>query len=77
MYAKFLRPLLFRFDPELVHDITIKLLRIVGSFSPAYYLLNKYNNAHSHYPSTTKSKIDILGLEFQNRVGLAAGYDRE
>ncbi|MFN2127347.1 MAG: quinone-dependent dihydroorotate dehydrogenase, partial [Anaerolineales bacterium] len=77
MYAKFLRPFLFRFDPELAHDATIQLLRLVGSFYPVYYLLDKCYNAHSHYTQSNKSKINILGLQFTNKIGLAAGYDKD
>jgi len=77
MYAKFLRPFLFRFDPELAHDATIQLLRLVGSFYPVYYLLDKCYNAHSHYTQSNISKINILGLQFTNKIGLAAGYDKD
>jgi dihydroorotate dehydrogenase len=72
MYSKFFRPLLFRFDPELVHNTTIQLLRIVGSFPMAHYMFKKFNNAHSHYTST-----NLLGLTFTNKIGLAAGYDKD
>jgi dihydroorotate dehydrogenase len=77
MYDKFLRSFLFRFDPELVHDVTIQLLRFVGSLPPACYLLKKYFNAHSQYISRQNSNIHILGLNFPNQIGLAAGYDKD
>ena len=48
--------------PELSHDLTIKLLKLQFS-----HKINKDNpSLHQH----------ILGLDFRNPIGLAAGFDK-
>jgi len=69
MYS-FVRPLLFKLDPERAHLLTISLLRIVGAISPLRNLLHRYYRA-PHKP------VHAFGLEFPNPVGLAAGYDKD
>ena len=61
-----LRPLLFSLDPEVAHYVTLKLLKIADKTGLA--VLNK--SSHSHQPVT------VMGLEFKNPVGLAAGLDK-
>ncbi|MFM9834784.1 MAG: quinone-dependent dihydroorotate dehydrogenase [Methylophilaceae bacterium] len=60
------RPALFRFDAEYVHDLTLKALKFAEKTS----LLNSYPNA----PACTIR--DVMGLQFPNPVGLAAGLDK-
>jgi dihydroorotate dehydrogenase len=58
---KFLRPALFKLDPEQAHYLAMFLLKLVTPFIPNF----------------TKSKpVKVAGLEFPNRVGLAAGFDK-
>ena len=61
-----LRPLLFSLDPEVAHYVTLKLLKIADKTGLA--VLNK--SSHSDQPVT------VMGLEFKNPVGLAAGLDK-
>ncbi len=67
---KFLRSILFFFDPEKVHYFSMNMLKslcsigfirsiISGMFQP------KGNNAHT-----------VFNLQFPNRVGLGAGFDK-
>lgn len=58
------RPLLFALDPERAHEITLKLL---AASSSILGLQTKEN------PATA---ITVMGLGFPNRVGLAAGLDK-
>ena len=60
------RPFLFGLDPETVHDLTLQsLARLQGTpFEWAY------RNAMVSDP------IELAGLTFPNRVGLAAGLDK-
>ena len=67
---RFIRPLLFKIDPERAHSLTISLLRMVGAVSPLRYMLRQYYRA-SYKP------VHVFGLEFPNPVGLAAGYDKD
>lgn len=64
-----LRKVLFAFDPEMIHGITIRLLNIFGRFPQI-----KQSAAHSQIPST--GTTEVCGLKFSNKIGLAAGYDK-
>ena len=72
MYKTIIRPLLFCFDPEKVHHFTFNLIKLmqripfVSSLTRALYI-----------PNNPKLKRTVFGLEFDNPVGLAAGFDKE
>ncbi len=55
---EYLRPLLFRLDPERAHNRTLALLARMPVFMPRY---------HGGKP------VELMGLTFPNRLGLAAG----
>ena len=61
-----LRPLLFSLDPEVAHNVTLKLLKLADKTGLS--VLNK--------PSHTHQPVTVMGLAFQNPVGLAAGLDK-
>lgn len=63
------RPLLFLADPEFVHHAALRLL----ASSPGRALAPLASGAAE--PSS--SAIHLLGLRFRNRVGLAAGFDKD
>ncbi len=63
MYAA-LQPLLMRLDPERAHGITLNLLRAAHRLR----LLRR--------PHAAREPVRLMGLEFANRVGLAAGFDK-
>jgi len=62
------RTCLFRLDPETAHHLSMAALRmaeksgILGLLRPAV---------------DASDTVDVMGLEFPNRVGLAAGLDKE
>ncbi len=60
------KPLLFQFDAETAHDLTLKSLK----FAKQAGLLNLYPKAPTCQPR------QIMGLNFPNPVGLAAGLDK-
>ena len=62
----FLKPLLFSLDPETAHEVTLKLLK-AADVSGLGKLL---------YPSIDNKPVKVMGLEFKNPVGLAAGLDK-
>jgi len=61
-----IRPLLFRLNPEVSHDLTLELLeaterlRILPQFAK----------------SVADQEVKVMGLTFPNPVGLAAGLDK-
>jgi len=65
-----LRPLLFRLDPERAHAASLALLRFMGAIAPLR-ALQRLVLPPVHDP------LELLGLRFENRVGLAAGYDKD
>jgi dihydroorotate dehydrogenase len=67
-----LRRILFKMDPERVHQWTLKLLAFAGVLSPVQALLRQ-----SFSYSAPGLPVHAFGLEFPNPVGLAAGYDKD
>ena len=68
MYQKLIRPLLFQIDPEKAHHLAINSCRVARHTPGAKCLLKclfLYENP-----------IEIMGLKFPNRIGLAAGLDK-
>ena len=57
----YLRPLLFRLDPERAHNRTLALLARMPVFMPR---------------GTSGKPVELMGLTFPNRLGLAAGLDK-
>jgi dihydroorotate dehydrogenase len=69
MYS-LIRPLLFKLDPEVAHQLTLQLVRLAGNVPPSRWLLQTMFNA-PYRP------LSAFGLTFPNPVGLAAGYDKD
>ena len=72
VYQSLLRPLLFRQDPEEIHELTLNWLEKAERFgSPRLCKL--------FYPPVSdlhRLKMECFGLEFSNPVGIAAGLDK-
>ena len=59
-----IRPLLFALDAERAHELTLRLVALGDSLGIAR-------------PASVDGKpVDVMGLQFPNRVGLAAGLDK-
>ena len=71
MSYRLLRPLLFQLDPERTHDLTIHGLAAMQHLPGAGALLKVASGGK--VPSLP---VKIMGLEFANPVGLAAGLDK-
>ena len=72
MYKAIIRPLFFCFDPEKIHHFafkSVKVLNAIPGFSRLSRVLYKVNDP--------RLKRTVFGLEFDNPVGLAAGFDKE
>ncbi len=67
------RPLLFRFDSERIHRLTLDALRIAGENQLGRWALR----LASDVPRRPAPWADLLGLRFRNRIGLAAGWDKD
>jgi dihydroorotate dehydrogenase len=72
LFEKIVRPALYRLayhDPELVHERTVAALARVSHVAPALAVLRRRYR--------TDDPATVLGLRFPNRVGLAAGMDKD
>ncbi|HEV3074331.1 MAG TPA: quinone-dependent dihydroorotate dehydrogenase [Thermoanaerobaculia bacterium] len=67
-----LRPLLFRLDPERAHGLVITALRLAQALPGAPSLL-----ARRFLVADPALRQTLLGLEFPNPLGLAAGFDKD
>ena len=63
MLYEIARPLLFALDAEAAHVATLRALHLAGKLLPAAQPL-------------AGSPVTVMGLSFPNRVGLAAGLDK-
>jgi len=57
------RPLLFCLDPESAHELTLSALHLAGRVLPAGQPI-------------ASDPVEVMGLRFPNRIGLAAGLDK-
>jgi dihydroorotate dehydrogenase len=66
------RPLLFRFDPERIHRLSMRALRGAGERGVGRWLLGIAGGA-----TTSSATHEVVGLAFRNRIGLGAGFDKD
>jgi len=66
MFYPAIRKVLFQFDAETIHELTIKGLKSTGS-SP----LNAF-----YKQRVTEKPVKVMGINFPNPLGLAAGLDK-
>ena len=71
MYRYLIRPVLFLFPPETIHRFTSSFLRFVFAIPGVLSLVRRFY----HLKNRALEK-EVLGLHFQNPVGLAAGFDK-
>lgn len=71
MYKIVIRPLLFLLKPESAHHVALRLFNIFYKLPGAKSLL--HNLFQLEYPLLVRH---VMGLEFKNPVGLAAGFDK-
>jgi dihydroorotate dehydrogenase len=67
---RYIRPLLFKLDPEVAHGLTLDLLRLAGLFPSVPWALERLFQAPPR-------PVEAFGLKFKNPLGLAAGYDKD
>lgn len=64
-YYSFLRKFLFQLKPETAHSVTLETLRLAHQLG-----LTKW------FPKSTTAPCQVMGLQFPNPIGLAAGLDK-
>jgi dihydroorotate dehydrogenase len=71
MYEKLLRPILFLLPPEKIHSLIVFLIKVGFRIPGVKWIVLK--STRIEHASLHRS---ILGFEFKNPVGLAAGFDK-
>lgn len=71
MYKSIIRPLLFSFNPERVHEFTTRMLVRATKIGLVRNWLDKRYRA-----PTENLEKQVMGLTFKNPIGLAAGFDK-
>ena len=66
MFYPAIRKVLFQFDAETIHELTIKGLKSTGS-TPLNALYKQ---------RVTNKPVTVMGIDFPNPLGLAAGLDK-
>lgn len=65
------RSLLFRLDPEAAHGLSLRAIARVGRVPGLRAVVT------SRFSVPDAEPVEAFGLRFPNRVGLAAGYDKD
>ena len=71
-YRTFIRPVLFCFDPEKVHQFVFRLIKMVFKIPGIDFLVTLIYN----YPDKRLNR-EIMGIKFANPIGLGAGFDKD
>ncbi|MBI4622344.1 MAG: quinone-dependent dihydroorotate dehydrogenase [Verrucomicrobia bacterium] len=71
-YEKIVRPALFRLESERAHELGVEGMALLGAFPPLCRVLE----AWARRGLGRTRPVEAFGLTFPNRVGLAAGFDK-
>jgi dihydroorotate dehydrogenase len=66
----FIKFILFLFPPERAHHITMLLLQFTTNLPGIRWFFDWYSNQEQ------AQSVEVAGITFKNRVGLAAGFDK-
>lgn len=70
LYKNILKPILFLFSADSVHKLFLKLGFFLGRFNFFKFIIRKIFN----YKNKSLEQ-NVLGIDFKNPIGLAAGFD--
>jgi dihydroorotate dehydrogenase len=63
---QFLRPLIFKIEPETAHNLAINYLKFLPKFSALATYPKNYPSLHQN----------LWNIDFSNPIGLGAGFDK-
>src|SRR3989338_1030259 len=63
---KFFRPLIFKFDAEIAHNLAINFLKFMPNSATLFAFNRDYENLH----------VRLFDIDFANPIGMAAGFDK-
>ena len=70
MYKTIIRPLLFRIDPERIHCVINTGLKLANGVGLGH-LMGLWCN-----PKSLRMETEFCGIKFPNKIGIAAGFDK-
>ncbi|MEP2025137.1 MAG: quinone-dependent dihydroorotate dehydrogenase [Reichenbachiella sp.] len=71
MYKALIRPFLFLFQPENAHHLTFFMMEVINAIPLGRTLFSL-----AHGQKNNGQETELFGLTFPNKVGLAAGLDK-
>ena len=71
MYKLIIRPVFFLFSPEFIHNFSFLLIKVICKIPILSYFI-KYNYAFKN----SLLEKELFGIKFKNRIGMAAGFDK-
>ena len=72
LYRTLVRPILYLLPPERIHYLSMNALSIVHTIPPMRWMIRGlFKTDHD------ADRVNLFGLEFPNKVGLAAGFDKD
>lgn len=71
IYTKMIKPAFFKIDPETVHERVANLGATLGNSSLGRSLVRRV--CFFRHPSLS---VNVAGIDFDNPIGLAAGFDK-
>lgn len=72
IYRSIIRPILYLFPPERIHYLSMNSLALLHYIAPFRWLIRGILKR-----DTDADKTTLFGLTFPNKVGLAAGFDKD
>ncbi len=66
-----IRQIVFRFEPETAHEFSLKTLNLLHRLKLIPLVFGRASHTMSKPP------VNVMGINFPNRVGLAAGLDKD
>jgi dihydroorotate dehydrogenase len=72
MYKVIIKPILFLFEPETIHHIVFKVIKISLLIPGVKQIISKI-----YVINDKRLERNLFGLKFSNPVGLAAGFDKD
>ena len=72
MYKIFIKPIFFLFQPETIHHLVFKTLKIINKIPGVSAIIKSVYTVNDK-----RLERNLFGLKFPNPVGLAAGFDKD
>ncbi len=78
MYEKVIKPILFQFDPECVHDFFVGFGQFLGSTALTRWVVRASCDGSGEQGNAAPVLATrVAGIDFANPIGLGAGFDKD